>query len=184
MVWWNYVGSSRFQVWKRIWSKLKIELDRKERECEFWAEWTRTLEENSFNSDFERRKLGWKCQIGIVFGRFISSLNKSVGTWIFQKCAKMAKKQLYFMIRSRLFGRFVRSVGRGAVLFGLLGVGAFYYDTGNKPYWAWVGFVLVVTGGSVGVGAWGVCYRSFRSVEMGVGSFCKHDCWKRGGVFY
>ena len=33
------------------------------------------------------------------------------------------------MIRSRLFGRFVRSVGRGAVLFGLLGVGAFYYDT-------------------------------------------------------
>ena len=35
------------------------------------------------------------------------------------------------MIRSRLFGRFVRSVGRGAVLFGLLGVGAFYYDTGS-----------------------------------------------------
>ena len=43
----------------------------------------------------------------------------------------MAKKHLYFMIRSRLFGRFVRSVGRGAVLFGLLGVGAFYYDTGS-----------------------------------------------------
>ena len=49
---------------------------------------------------------------------------------------------------------------------------------------AWVGFVLVVTGASVGVGAWGVCYRSFRSVGMGVGAFCKHDCWKRGGVFY
>ena len=44
---------------------------------------------------------------------------------------KWQKKQLYFMIRSRLFGRFVRSVGRGAVLFGLLGVGAFYYDTGS-----------------------------------------------------
>jgi len=21
-------------------------------------------------------------------------------------------------------------------------------------------------------------------VGMGVGAFCKHDCWKRGGVFY
>ena len=36
------------------------------------------VEKNSINSDFERRKLGWECQIGPVFGRFISSLNKSV----------------------------------------------------------------------------------------------------------
>ena len=64
-------------------------------------------------------------------GCFVILVPETTWTWIFQKCAEMAKKHLYFMIRSRLFGRFVRSVGRGAVLFGLLGVGAFYYDTGS-----------------------------------------------------
>ena len=76
-------------------------------------------------------------------GCFVISVPETTWTWIFQKCAKMAKKHLYFMIRSRLFMlrnhwwlKMVKMLKQGEVctecwawgsVFGLLGVGQCFW---------------------------------------------------------